>query len=172
MRASVVAASPVQCAAASATERGAFEEVERDVAPGLEPSRERVAPRREAIGPCLDRVRPAPEAIGHERAVPAIALVVVGERRVTPGLVAGAAKGDPAGQHVVSVTEDVDRDRAALAEDALDRVPAAVDGGGDVSDHEVRRVRGSCRRTASVPLAPRPLMREPWETLTVAVGTG
>src|SRR5581483_9491682 len=143
-------------------------ELAREVAlAGGDFARQLVAPRSEHVGPGLERVLPASDAIDGEAAGPAhtpqvrvdavqLGLAVAG--------VAGPAIPDDGAQQIVSVAEDVGRDRDGVADASLHRVLPGVDDRRRVLDLDARRWllrrrhrllagtrRGTSRRTGHIP---------------------
>ena len=105
-------------------------------------------PGRVRVRPRLDRVPPRPQAIRRERRRPAV--VAPSDER-EHGLGAGGVHHvHPAGDLLVAVGEHHDLDGGRVADDALRRVAAAVDGGLDPVDDDGTRCGASGRRRAGI----------------------
>jgi hypothetical protein len=105
---------------------------------GRDLARELVAPRAELVCPRLDRVFPASRAVDGEVARPAHAaeMGVHPLQRPFAGGAIGSAVADDRANQFVAVAEHVGRDRDHVADAALDRIAALVDGGPRVLDDD------------------------------------
>ncbi len=120
-----------------AHQREALGEIGRDVLMRSPLAMHAVAPRGEEIGPGLDRVAIAPVLRQLERAGPAVIVVKPHRRRMPMRRTFGLIE-DGGAEHVVSVAEDIGPDRKLIADDALDRIAAAIELGIKALDDDPR----------------------------------
>src|SRR5437660_9533279 len=101
-----------------------------DRLPGLALFDEILAPALEPVGPHLDRVAPASDAIRPEARHPSV-VVVKREGRLMPRLILkGVMEDGP--ELVVAIAEQIGPDFDGIADNALCRIPPAIDRGIDV----------------------------------------
>jgi hypothetical protein len=123
--------------------RGAFEPLGRQVAnAGVELRAKFMLPSGEKVGPGLDRVFPGADFLERTNAAPAI-VVDVRHERLVPACRADRSPFQGRRDNVVPILKNVGFDRDVLANDAFDRITAAVDerlqifddGGGEFGRH-------------------------------------
>src|SRR5437660_6819918 len=112
---------------------GALGEFEIDHLPGLALFDEIGAPALKPVGPRFDRVAPASDAIRPDARHPSV-VVVKREARLLPHLILkGVMEDGP--ELVVAVAEQIGPDFDGIADNALCRIPPAIDLGIDVLDN-------------------------------------
>src|SRR5205085_6198018 len=115
---------------------GALGEFKIDRLPGLALFDEILAPALKPVGPRFDRVAPASDAIRPEARHPSV-VVVKREARLLPHLILkGVMEDGP--ELVVAVAEQIGPDFDGVPDDALCRIPPAIDLGIDVLDNDAR----------------------------------
>ena len=133
-------------------------DLRRDRHAGLDLLVQPLPPAAVGVAPGLDRVPVPPVAGELDVARPSVVLDRP-HRRLVPGLLVVGTHEERGVEQVVAVGDDVGRDEQLIADDALDRVSAAVELGGDPLDHDARaacrprRLRARARRSRPAPRA-------------------
>ena len=110
-------------------------DLRRDRHAGLDLLVQPLPPAAIAVAPGLDRVPVPPVAGELDVARPSVVLDRP-HRRLVPGLLVVGTHEERGVEQVVAVGDDVGRDEQLIADDALDRVSAAVELGADPLDHD------------------------------------